>query len=116
MNTPPPLPKGALKGTFNSYLAGFILSLALTLAAYFLTADRVFRPMILIPILIGLALAQTFAQLVFFFHLTKETKPRWNLFVFLMMAFIITIIVGGSIWIMYNLDWRMMPPMHGMAS
>ncbi len=116
MNTPLEQPKGALKGTLSSYVSGFTLSLALTLAAYFFTADHLFRPAILIPVLICLALAQTLAQLIFFFHLAKETKPRWNLFVFLMMAFIIVIIVGGSLWIMYSLDERMMPPMHGMAS
>lgn len=109
------LPKGALKGTFNSYLAGFLLSIALTLAAYFSSVGHLLTRNILIPIIVGFALIQMIVQLIFFFHLAKETKPRWNLFIFLMMLFIIGIIVGGSLWIMYNLDDRMMPPMHGMA-
>lgn len=107
------LPKGALTGTLNSYLVGFFLSIVLTLAAYFAATESLFTTHIFILVAIGLALVQFVVQLIFFFHLAKETKPRWNLFVFLMMLFIIGIIVGGSLWIMFNLDARMlMPSMH----
>lgn len=65
------------------------------------------------PFLIGataiLALAQFFAQLYYFLHLGRETKPRWKLLVLCFMILVVLIIVVGSIWIMYNLNYRMSP-------
>ncbi len=102
------IPKESLHGTFNSYLLGFILSLVLTLIAYFAVAEHLFTEKVLIITIVGLAFTQTVVQLFCFFHLGKETKPRWNLLIFLSMAFVIAIIIGGSLWIMYNLDSRVM--------
>jgi cytochrome o ubiquinol oxidase subunit IV len=105
------LPKGALSGSFSSYVIGFILSLALTLVAYLVIAQHMFSKKVLILTIVGLAFVQMIIQLIFFFHLTKEAKPRWNLQIFLAMFFLIAIIVGGSLWIMFNLDERVMPSM-----
>ena len=52
-------------------------------------------------------LAQFFTQLLFFLHLGRETKPRWKLLVFLFMTMIVAILVFGSLWIMYNLNYHM---------
>jgi cytochrome o ubiquinol oxidase subunit IV len=46
---------------------------------------------------------------VFFLHLGRETRPRWKLAVFLFMLGVILILVFGSLWIMTNLNYRMMP-------
>ncbi len=102
------LPKDALHGTFTDYLVGFILSLLLTLAAYFTTTEHLFSKKMVFLTIIGLALAQAIVQFICFFHLSKESKPRWNLLIFLSMIFVIAIIIGGSLWIMYNLDDRTM--------
>jgi len=106
------LPQGALKGTLTSYLIGFILSLALTCAAYLAIVGHLPSKKILIYTVVGLAFVQMIVQLLFFFHLAKEVKPRWNLQIFLAMFFLIAIIVGGSLWIMFDLDNRVMPAMH----
>jgi cytochrome o ubiquinol oxidase operon protein cyoD len=105
------LPSGALRGSFKSYLIGFILSIGMTLAAYFLVVADLASKKILIFTVVGLALVQMVTQLLFFFHLAEETKPRWNLQIFLAMLFLILIIIGGSLWIMFNLDERVMPSM-----
>jgi len=68
MNRQFELPKGALRGTFNSYLTGFILSIVLTLAAYFSSIDHLFKTNILLLVVVGLALTQAVVQLIFFFH------------------------------------------------
>ena len=47
------------------------------------------------------ALAQLIVQIFFFLHLTAK---RWNLIIFLFTIFVVTIVVGGSLWIMYNLN------------
>jgi cytochrome o ubiquinol oxidase operon protein cyoD len=48
-------------------------------------------------------------QVVFFFNLNDEKKPKWNTMAFLFMMLIVLIVVLGSLWIMTNLDYNMMP-------
>lgn len=100
---------------FTSYVAGFVISVALTLCAYFLVVDHAFLPvsvslsspwMIAIVIAV-IALIQFVAQLFFFMHLRLRTKPRWQLFTLLFMIMVVLILVIGSLWIMYSLNGRM---------
>ncbi len=86
-------------GTRKLYVLGFVLSILLTLAAYF-TVSRL--------AVVALSSLQALIQLLFFLHLGKEASPRWNLIVFLFTLLIGAIVVTGSLWIMYNLDYRMM--------
>ena len=44
-----------------------------------------------------------------YLHLGLESKPRWNLMMFLFMVLLIFVLVGGSMWIMYNLNYNVMP-------
>jgi cytochrome o ubiquinol oxidase operon protein cyoD len=103
---------GAAFGSFRSYIIGFGLSAALTLAAFYLAIRHVnshhviYGHSLLIAIVVALALAQLITQLVFFLHLGRESKPRWNLMVFGFMAIVVVILVGGSLWIMYNLNYH----------
>jgi cytochrome o ubiquinol oxidase operon protein cyoD len=55
----------------------------------------------------SLAFVQVIIQLIFFLHLGEEESPRWNLISFLFMVGVVFIIVAGSLWIMFNLDYRM---------
>ncbi len=92
----------------KSYILGFILSLILTLAAYSLVSQLLFPNWLTITLILALAIIQLFVQLIFFLHLDKEQKPYWMFAVMLFAALVIIIIVGGSLWIMNNLDYRMM--------
>lgn len=95
-------------GSVKSYIAGFILSLILTIIPFAVVAQHWFSN---IPsyITIGVfALAQLFIQLVFFMHLSHKSKAQWNLNVFLFSFLVVLILVLGTIWIMYNLDYFMM--------
>lgn len=95
--------------TMRSYLLGFFLSLFLTLTSYFIVVEHLLTGSSLAVTIGGLAALQAFVQLVFFFHLGKEPSPPWKLFVFLFMLLIVAIVVLCTLWIMYNLDYRMMP-------
>ncbi len=101
--------------TFNSYLTGFLLSVALTVVAFFMVAAKIFSGRVMMYIIVGLAVEQLLVQLVFFLHLHKESKPRWNLFIMLFMLLILAIVVIGSLWIMHHLNYNMMPE-HEMDS
>lgn len=98
-------------GTWKSYLLGFILSVVLTVAAYLVVTQHIGSGAVLVATIIGLASIQVLVQFIFFLHLGKESKPRWNVLIFLFMVLVVVIIVVGSMWIMYNLDYRMMSPM-----
>ncbi len=95
-------------GTYRSYIIGFVLSIVLTLAAYFLVTEHVLAGWTLIFAIIGLSIVQVLVQLLFFLHLGQESKPYWNLISFLFMVLVVGIVVAGSLWIMYNLDERVM--------
>lgn len=102
-------------GSVLTYSTGFVLSLALTLMAYAAVRHHVSTHHLfptddtMLFILSTLAISQLVVQLVFFLHLDKESKPRWNLMVLIFAAIIVFIIVGGSLWIMYHLNYNMTP-------
>ncbi len=96
-----------IHSTLNSYITGFVLSVAFTLLAYFVVVSNLAIGAVLIAIIIGLAVAQVIVQLLFFLHIGQESKPRWNLTFFLSTASIVFLIVVASLWIMNHLNYNM---------
>lgn len=96
--------KKLLDRTFFKYLIGFIISIALSLEAYYLALGNNLNYANLIAILLLLAVIQLIVQLVFFIHIVDEKKPRINLQVLIFASFTVLVIVFGSLWIMNNLD------------
>ncbi len=92
--------------TFKSYITGFIFSLALSLAAYFVVVNHASHVSIII---LALALVQMVIQLIYFLHLGQGADGKWNLSVFFSTISIILILVVGSIWIMNHLNYNMTP-------
>ena len=91
----------------TSYVIGFILSLILTLTAFWLVENKMLSGWLLIFCLAELAFVQLFVQLFLFLHLGNESKPRWNLMIFLSTVLVVGILVIGSLWIMSNLNYNM---------
>lgn len=89
------------------YIVGFCLSLALTIVAYVIA---VYYPehQWALALLGLLAVTQLAVQLTYFLHLGEEVGPRLKQLSFLFMAAILIIIIVGSVWIMSNLNERMM--------
>jgi cytochrome o ubiquinol oxidase operon protein cyoD len=99
---------GAGRGTFRSYGTGFVLSLILTAIAFALVmSGLVSTPVVLFGIAIA-AIVQILVHLHFFLHLDSSSTARWNVLALLLTLLIMVLFVGGSIWIMYNLNYRMM--------
>lgn len=93
--------------TVGSLTLGFVLAIGLTLAAYFVAVDHWLYGMWVVVAIVALAVAQLLVQLIFFLHLGREGKPRWNLAAFFFMLIFLFIIIAGSLWIMYNLNYNM---------
>jgi cytochrome o ubiquinol oxidase operon protein cyoD len=109
---PPKKTKQHSTPSIKSYVSGFLLSIMLTLVAYFLVQRHISSEHsaishdVLIFMVTGLALTQLMVQLVFFLHVDSEQKPRWNLVALLFAVTILVIIVFGSLWIMNNLNYH----------
>ncbi|HET7059698.1 MAG TPA: cytochrome o ubiquinol oxidase subunit IV [Candidatus Saccharimonadales bacterium] len=104
----------AATGSKKTYITGFVLSVSLTAAAFFLVHIHVARHhtypsdnfmMLALP---ALAVVQLFVQLVFFLHLSRRSNSRWNAWALAFAAVVVAIVVIGSLWIMSNLNYRMM--------
>lgn len=100
-------PHGVGIGTFRSYRLGFFLCLVLTLAAFGAVMYEVFPPWALTAVVVLAGVLQIAVQLLLFFHLQTDAKPRWNAIFFFFALVIVAILVIGSLWIMANLDYRL---------
>lgn len=113
--TTPAVNKKETSRLYKSYFIGFGISFALTIAAFAVTTLQIdslgeaYPKPVLIVGLLALAAIQLVAQLVFFFHLGRESRPWLNTVSFLFMLMVVGIIGLGSLWIMYNLNYNMMP-------
>lgn len=92
--------------TYKTYTIGFLLSVALTLGAYFSVVKYIPNALVIIFLL---AIVQLFIQLIFFLHLNKGNDRVWNLAVLFSTFSIILIVVAGSLWIMGHLNYNMSP-------
>jgi cytochrome o ubiquinol oxidase operon protein cyoD len=95
-------------GTFKSYIIGFLSSLILTLLAYFLAVKKPFSGSGHYFLIGGIGLIQSWILLVLFLDVGKESKPQWNLLVFLFTVMVTLILILGSMWIMYHLNYNLM--------
>ena len=91
---------------------GFVASLLLTLAAYFIiihpeSFSLLTRKAVLAILL--LALCQSMVQFFFFIDLWREKGPLWNITVFISTLAIIFVVVFFSMWIMGHLNSNMVP-------
>lgn len=96
-------------GTLASYITGFVLSLIFTLIPYYLVVNKSLHGDTLLATIIGFAVLQLVIQVVFFLHLGREKKPRWNLLFLISTIGLILVVVVASIWIMHHLHYNMMP-------
>lgn len=99
---------GAAYGTNKSYIQGFVLSVVITTIAFALVGFKLLSPVALCVAVAILAVIQLFVQLVFFLHLSTDSKARWNLLSAVFAIFIVLIVVAGTMWIMFDLHDMMM--------
>jgi cytochrome o ubiquinol oxidase operon protein cyoD len=93
----------------RSYLTGFVLALLLTAAPFALVAAGALAPMAALVVIAVLAIVQILVHLRYFLHLDLRSSPPENLLALAFAAVLIFIMIGGSLWIMFDLGARMMP-------
>lgn len=88
---------------------GVVYSVVLIYLSFYFAQDSILSTWAHILTALGLATVQAFVQLITFMHLGIEEKPRWNLLIFAFLVGVIAILVGLSLWIMYNLGYNAGP-------
>ncbi|HWP61217.1 MAG TPA: cytochrome C oxidase subunit IV family protein [Candidatus Paceibacterota bacterium] len=91
------------------YIVGFILSLFCTIAAYMAVTQMQLPRLVLIAVIVFLALGQCVVQGICFLHVNGEKGTRMKRTILFSAIGVVAILVGGSLWIMINLNARMMP-------
>jgi cytochrome o ubiquinol oxidase operon protein cyoD len=99
---------GASEGSFRSYATGFILAIVLTILAFVLVMSGALPRSATLFGIFGAAIVQMLVHLHYFLHLDTSSAARWNVLALLFTLLIMILFVGGTIWIMYNLSYRMM--------
>jgi cytochrome o ubiquinol oxidase subunit IV len=99
--------------TLTTYIVGFGLSLLCTGAAFALvylqgSTDGTPPQELVFALLVVLAAAQLLVQALYFLHLSEESRPRWRLLSLVGALITVSILVGGTWWIMSHLS-------HGQA-
>ena len=91
------------------YLTGLALAILLTATSFFVAGtDLVWEPSIPVALVV-LAIAQMGVHLVFFLHITTGADNTNNVLALAFGLLIVFLVIGGSLWIMANLNHNMMP-------
>jgi cytochrome o ubiquinol oxidase subunit IV len=91
------------------YLIGLGLAILLTATSFFVAGtDLVWQPSIPFAIIV-LAIAQMGVHLVFFLHITTGPDNSNNVLALAFGLLIVFLVIGGSLWIMANLNHNMLP-------
>ena len=99
---------GMSRGTLTSYLTGFVLALILTAIPFGIVMSGAFSPVATIFAIFGAGVVQIVVHLHYFLHLDTSSAARWNVLALIFTLLIMTLFVGGSLWIMWTLNYRMM--------
>ena len=99
----------SLAARFWSYVIGFALAVALTLASFWAAQTHLIYQPGLPAALVTLAIAQMGIHLIFFLHITTAPDNTNNVLALAFGVLIVSFVVFGSVWIMAHLNHMIMP-------
>ena len=92
--------------SLKNYLIGFVLAVILTVIPFgFVAAGWLPRETTFVIIAIA-AIVQVFVHLRYFLNMTFSKTPRENILAMAFAAVLIFLMVGGTMWIMFDLAYR----------
>lgn len=98
---------GQGRKTLSSYMKGLLSSLIFTFSAFSLVIYKPISVHNIYILLAVLAVLQLIAQVAFFLRMNTSAEGRWNLMPFIFTIVIVLVLVFGSLWIMFNLNYNM---------
>ena len=96
------------RGSYGSYAAGLIASIVLTAIPFALVTKGLLPRAATLLLLFASAVFQILVHLRVFLHLDASSGSRWNALSLIFAIMIMVLVVGGTIWIMVNLNYRLM--------
>jgi cytochrome o ubiquinol oxidase operon protein cyoD len=97
-------------GTLRGYLTGFVLAAVLTIIPFWLVMGHVISSALITTLIVLLlAAAQIVVHVIYFLHLDTKSEKGWNMLAFIFMLVLVVIVLGASVWVMYNENANMMP-------
>ncbi len=108
---------GIIAGTLISAAAGFFLAsrgrfdgalLLATLLGISLVMSGAWSPRTALAGIFIAGILQILVHLHYFLHLDASSAARWNVAALVFTILIMILFVGGTFWIMYTLNYRMM--------
>jgi cytochrome o ubiquinol oxidase operon protein cyoD len=99
---------GASRGSLKGYLTGLVLSLILTAIPFALVRRGALSSPAALAGICSAGLVQILVHLHYFLHLDSSSAARWNVLAMIFTFLIMVLFVGGTLWIMYTLNYRMM--------
>jgi cytochrome o ubiquinol oxidase operon protein cyoD len=99
-------------GSLKSYAIGFLLSVILTAIPFWLVMDNVIaKPKIAAMVLLVFAAIQIVVHMIYFLHMNTHSEGGWSMLALIFTVVLVVIVLSGSIWVMYHLNYNMMPGM-----
>ena len=89
------------------YLIGFALALLLTAIPFALAAAGTMPRTASLIVIAVAGVVQILVHLRYFLHLDLTSTPRENLLALAFAAMLVLVMIGGSLWIMFDLQHRM---------
>ena len=97
----------------KGYLTGFVIAAVLTIIPFAMVAMGVSTGVALGTIAI-LGLIQVLVHVRYFLHVDLSPEHREDLHLLLFSALLLFIMAAGTLWVLYNMNYRMMPGMMAM--
>ena len=99
---------GESHGSVKSYLIGFVLAAILTIIPFWVVMSGGMSSFATGAVIVVAGILQLLVHLVFFLHLDLSSAQRSNVNVGLLTLVMIGIIVAGTLWVMWNMNYFMM--------
>lgn len=95
--------------TLSTYACGFGLCLVLTAIPFYMVMQQLASKLVLVGVILVTAVIQFLVQVLCFLRLNHHSKQgQLNTLALVFTATVLLVIIGGSMWIMTNLDYFMM--------
>lgn len=109
----PPADGGHGHGSRRGYVIGFLLSAVLTAIPFWLVMTGALADVSTTAVaVVALAFVQIIVHTFFFLHVNNKAEGGWTMMALLFTVVIVTIVIAGSLWIMFHLNSNMMPMAH----
>ena len=110
-HTDPHHADGAPHGTLRDYVTGFALSAILTAIPFWLVMAQPLDTGVTAALVVAFAMVQVVVHMVYFLHMSPKSDAGWTMVSLVFTIIVLVIAIAGTIWVMYNMDWYMMPGM-----